>query len=87
MFKKRGMSPIVATVLLIAFAVALGAMVMKLGQRVPGTEATCNEIEVNTENLCNRGGVLYYFVKGQDDKSTTCDEKKIDPNEIKTICT
>ncbi|MBS1266673.1 MAG: hypothetical protein MAG795_00641 [Candidatus Woesearchaeota archaeon] len=30
--KKRGMSPIIATILLIAFAVALGAVVMNLGR-------------------------------------------------------
>lgn len=87
MFKKRGMSPIVATVLLIAFAVALGVMVMKLGQRVPGTGEKCEDIEVNTDNLCTRAGVLYYFVTGVDGNPTTCNDKKLDPSQIGRSCT
>ena len=57
MRRKRGMSPIIATVLLIAFAVAVGTVVMDLGLGLPilnekkpdgngGAEDICSDVEL-----------------------------------------
>ena len=86
MFNKRGMSPIVATVLLIAFAVALGAMVMSLGDKITGDEVTCENVEITLDNLCNRNGILYPVAQGKDNKPVTCEEQKIDPGKIMRPC-
>lgn len=46
--KKRGLSPLIATVLLIAFAVALGAVVMNWGQAQLQT-GSCAKVEIDFE--------------------------------------
>lgn len=50
---KRGMSPLIATVLLIAFAVAMGAMIMNWSAGIEGegetTQNNCNDISITTD--------------------------------------
>ena len=48
--RKKGISPLVATVILIAFAVALGAVVMNLGATITGprilSTKECQEVSI-----------------------------------------
>ncbi len=52
---KRGLSPIIATVLLIAFAVAIGAMIMSWTSDVVKEAPTCADIPeeiINSNYFC-----------------------------------
>jgi flagellin-like protein len=51
--KKRGVSPLIATVLLIAFAVALGAVVMNWGRTYVEETATYAKSKSETEVKCS----------------------------------
>ncbi len=54
MFKnKRGISPLIATVLLIAFAVALGAVVMNWGRSYIESTQTSVQEQADTEITCS----------------------------------
>lgn len=61
------MSPLIATVLLIAFAVALGAMIMNwsAGMEPAGeTPAYCNSVSITTsESICHDGVGLHFNIK------------------------
>jgi flagellin-like protein len=62
MFKsKKGVSPLIATVLLIAFAVALGAVVMNWGkaQLDTSTSDSCPGIDFIIENVGNQLSICY----------------------------
>ncbi len=48
---RRGMSPLIATVLLMAFAVALGGMIMNLSLDLGGNDA-CEQVIVQTSQFC-----------------------------------
>ena len=54
---KKGLSPLIATILLIAFAVALGAVVMNIGRTTvlgPGADSTFSLIELGgKKQICN----------------------------------
>lgn len=51
---RRGMSPLIATVLLMAFAVALGGMIMNWS--VDATKGgDCDRIEIKVAQLCSQG--------------------------------
>lgn len=50
---RRGMSPLIATVLLMAFAVALGGMIMNLRIDL-GTDDACKGITVRIDQFCAR---------------------------------
>ncbi len=50
MYSKKGVSPLIATVLLIAFAISLGAVIMNLGVNLTTTVCDTIEIEVLTIN-------------------------------------
>lgn len=54
MKQKKAISPLVATVLLIAFAVALGAIVMNWGKGYIETQAQTTEIQGNIQVDCAR---------------------------------
>jgi flagellin-like protein len=60
---KRGVSPLIATVLLIAFAVALGAVVMNWGraQLDPGqqNQGSCPSVDIAIERIGERPNVCY----------------------------
>lgn len=49
MIKKRGISPLIATVLLVAFSVALGAIVMNF------SESTTNDLTDQADNTIDQG--------------------------------
>lgn len=52
---RRGMSPLIATVLLMAFAVALGGMIMNWSIDV-STSGECDAIKVHVEQFCTEEG-------------------------------
>ena len=59
---KKGVSPLIATVLLIAFAVALGAVVMNWGraQLDPhGSQGICSNVEISLEKIDNQLNLCY----------------------------
>ena len=83
MHGRRGMSPIVATVLLIAFAVALGVVVMKLGGQVTTTELNCAPTDPSAavfaaKDLCAAEGAFYRVIE-VDGRKKTCLKQKFDP--------
>jgi len=53
---KKAMSPLIATVLLIAFAVALGTMIMNwssgIDETSPSIVPECDGISITTSNIC-----------------------------------
>lgn len=65
-FNKRGVSPLIATVLLISFAVALGSVVLNWGRNLdiskPGD--TCSGVSINIRNIEDLGAC--YVGSGQD---------------------
>lgn len=48
---RKGMSPLIATVLLMAFAVALGGMIMNWSSS-PGTGGECDSIQIRVGKMC-----------------------------------
>jgi flagellin-like protein len=48
---KKGVSPLIATVLLISFAVALGAVVMNWAGSLSGS-GSCNDIHIDIVSIC-----------------------------------
>lgn len=52
---KKALSPLIATVLLIAFAVALGVMIMTWTQSIPNSNVNCAEIVLEEQNICYTG--------------------------------
>ncbi len=48
---KRGLSPLIATILLIAFAVALGSVLINLGANIDLTRDVCKNVEVKLRNV------------------------------------
>ncbi|MCF7798808.1 hypothetical protein K9M74_02810 [Candidatus Woesearchaeota archaeon] len=72
---KKGMSPLIATVLLIAFAVALGAMIMNWSAGVApedelGKTALCESIALDSESgVCIADTKLMFSVKNIGDES------------------
>lgn len=51
-FHKRGMSPLIATVLLMAFAVALGGMIMRISTDPSDPTKECGEVRLLEERFC-----------------------------------
>jgi flagellin-like protein len=56
---KKGISPLIATVLLISFSVALGTMVMSIGRQVADTSGECEGVILEIQQL-NKKAVLCY---------------------------
>jgi flagellin-like protein len=50
-FSKKGVSPLIATVLLISFAVALGAVIMNWAGSLSGGRA-CHDLDIEIEEMC-----------------------------------
>ncbi len=64
---KRGMSPLIATVLLIAFAVAMGAMIMNWSAGIEGegetTQNHCSDISITTDQgACFKDNTISFNV-------------------------
>ena len=52
---KKGMSPLIATILLMAFAVALGGMIMNWSSSLPTGGADCAELKLSIDAFCREG--------------------------------
>ena len=52
------MSPLIATILLMAFAVALGAVIMNWSASIPESGLDCSEIELQIRSVCTSSGQL-----------------------------
>ena len=91
MLNKRGMSPIVATVLLIAFAVALGIMVMSISVTLTSDEScesvsiTWNPDATSFDNVCRLNNEFYPYItlKGEE---VRCAKYKLDLRTITKEC-
>jgi flagellin-like protein len=56
---RKGMSPLIATVLLIAFAVALGAMIINIGSNIPAAGPDCSQIILDmSPGLCYKENTI-----------------------------
>lgn len=53
MFKrgKRGISPLIATVLLIAFAVSIGTLIMNIGKDVIANVGDCTDVKIEVQTI------------------------------------
>ncbi|MEM4637524.1 MAG: archaellin/type IV pilin N-terminal domain-containing protein [Candidatus Woesearchaeota archaeon] len=51
---KKGISPLVATVLLIAFAVSIGTLIMNLGRDVLANVGDCNDVKIEIQTINNK---------------------------------
>lgn len=58
MIGKKGMSPLIATILLMAFAVALGAVIMNWSTSLPEDGPDCSSIELNIREFCVSNNML-----------------------------
>jgi flagellin-like protein len=56
---KRGISPLIATVLLIAFAVAIGTMVMNIGRNVNANVGDCNDVKLEVQTINGKPLLCY----------------------------
>ncbi len=56
---KKGISPLIATVLLISFSVALGTMVMSIGRQVADTRGECEGVILEIQQLNNKAVLCY----------------------------
>jgi flagellin-like protein len=61
-FNKKGVSPLIATVLLIAFAVALGAVVMNWGRAYVEDTATFAQQKSDTEIKCSNDARMEFLM-------------------------
>jgi len=52
------MSPLIATILLMAFAVALGAVIMNWSSSLPEEGVDCSAVRLQTQTFCVDEGVL-----------------------------
>ncbi|MEM4260044.1 MAG: archaellin/type IV pilin N-terminal domain-containing protein [Candidatus Woesearchaeota archaeon] len=55
MSNKKGLSPLIATLLLVAFAVALGAMIINIGSSVAKSGNDCENLDlkiINQNTMC-----------------------------------
>ena len=59
MNSKRGVSPLIATVLLIAFAVALGAVIMSWVPSQSTTAAVCENVDFGIEEIGGNANICY----------------------------
>jgi flagellin-like protein len=59
---KRGMSPLIATVLLMAFAVALGGMIMNWSID-HGSKGDCGNIKLQVGRLCGQDGKIILSIR------------------------
>ncbi len=66
---KKGMSPLLATILLIAFAISLGALIMSLGRHIPTDETDY----VNASKICSKVNFEVYKVG---EKESICFDKE-----------
>lgn len=66
MFKKRGIAPLVATLLLVSFAIALGVTIMNFGRAQVELEATCPidiGLEFSGDPICFDGKTIHFNIE------------------------
>ena len=80
---KRGLSPLIATVLLIGFAVALGVMIMSITN--PLVSSSCSDITIKTTNFCKEGSKLFAITQGSEGVSR-CENLFIETDKIEMSC-
>ena len=66
---KKGMSPLIATILLMAFAVALGAVIMNMGANLPEGGPNCEEVSVDVRSVCLENSHLSISLRNVGEKS------------------
>jgi len=64
---RRGMSPLIATVLLMAFAVALGGMIMNWSVDVAGQSGDCELVKIKVGRLCGEDDKIYLTLRNDKD--------------------
>lgn len=67
MFGKRGMSPLIATILLMAFAVALGGMIMNWSSSIPDSTSSCESIVLKVNKFCLMDGKIALDIRNTGD--------------------
>lgn len=60
---KKGMSPLIATILLMAFAVALGAVIMNWSTSLPEGGPDCAAIKLSIKQFCRANGELVINIR------------------------
>ncbi len=77
---KRGLSPVLATILLIAFAVAIGAMIISFTSGVVKEAQTCNDIPediINQDAFCRLQDKVVPRVPLENGNYEACSEHEI----------
>lgn len=64
---KRALSPLIATVLLIAFAVALGVMIMTWTSQLPSSSSQCEAVSLIDSGICYNGEELVVKIRNNGD--------------------
>lgn len=65
---RKGMSPLIATVLLMAFAVALGGMIMNWGDRMVNDPLQmCQDVDLNVRTFCSSDNGIRINVENEGD--------------------
>jgi flagellin-like protein len=62
---KRGISPLIATVLLIAFAVSIGTMIMNWGKDAIATAGDCKDVKLELQTINDKPLLCYDAINGQ----------------------
>lgn len=84
---KRGLSPIIATILLIAFAVAIGVMIMSWTTGTVKESTHCDDISdeiINVNAFCKLTDKIIPRVQTEDNKYTVCEEKAMLLSQMKS---
>jgi len=85
---KRGLSPIIATILLIAFAVAIGAMIMSWTAGIVKEAPQCDELPehiINPNAFCTLTDKVIPRIKTEEDKYEVCEDHAIEISKL-AIC-
>ncbi|MCF7872132.1 hypothetical protein K9L97_03795 [Candidatus Woesearchaeota archaeon] len=59
MLNKRGVSPLIVTIVLIAFAVALGTMIMSWGSNAVQNRADCSDVEIEFQKFQGKDMICF----------------------------
>lgn len=84
---KSGLSPIVATILLIAFAVAIGAMIMSWTTEVVKEAPKCSDLPesiLNIDSFCKLNNMIMPRVDAENNKHSACEDLAFDMNKLAT---
>ena len=71
MYGKKGMSPLIATILLMAFAVALGAVIMNWSAKLPEEGADCSSIRLQAQSFCIANGELQIELRNRGESTVS----------------